>query len=420
MKKSVVSALTTALVVGTTATTFAAANPFSDVPAGHWAYNSVTKLAAEGIIEGYGDGTFLGNRNITRYEMAQMIAKALAKNTDVATRAELDKLAAEFREELDNLGVRVSELEKYSDKVKWTGEIRYRYWNDREDLPGGGHTTRTNNQLQFRLFPTAEINDHWTAKARLTATSNMKTDTSGDLALTYIFAEGNYDKFNVKLGKMPFYSTADDGIVMDDFFSGAQVTYGDKFKVRLEGGRWNLSHSNLDSTVENDNAANYQGIELLYDDDKNFSAGVAYRHFNSDFFKGVEGYGNDQDNANIWSVGAAYDFDNGLKLAAAYARNTKADIYDKGYNFELGYKGADKKEPGSWGISAAYRYVGDNVGLATTFDTYGQRGNKKGIDVGLTWTPFKNTMAWLNYFHGKTLDTDETDKTLFGRFSWFF
>ena len=50
-------------------------------PAGHWAYDSVTKLANEDIIEGYGDDTYRGNRNITRYEMAQMVARALAKTS---------------------------------------------------------------------------------------------------------------------------------------------------------------------------------------------------------------------------------------------------------------------------------------------------------------------------------------------------
>ena len=76
MKKTLVSALTTTLVVGAASTTFAAANPFSDVPADHWAYDAVSQLAADGVIEGYGDTTFRGNQNITRYEMAQMIAKA--------------------------------------------------------------------------------------------------------------------------------------------------------------------------------------------------------------------------------------------------------------------------------------------------------------------------------------------------------
>ena len=50
MKKTLVSALTTAIVVGAASTTFAAANPFSDVPADHWAYDAVSQLAADGVI----------------------------------------------------------------------------------------------------------------------------------------------------------------------------------------------------------------------------------------------------------------------------------------------------------------------------------------------------------------------------------
>ena len=67
-----------AMALGVTASAYAA-NPFSDVPAGHWAYDSISKLAVAGIIEGYGDDTFRGDRLMTRYEMAQIVAKALAK-----------------------------------------------------------------------------------------------------------------------------------------------------------------------------------------------------------------------------------------------------------------------------------------------------------------------------------------------------
>ena len=113
MKKTLVSAITTALVVGAASTTFAAANPFSDVPRDSWAYDAVTKLAKEGVINGYGDGTFRGDTNITRYEMAQMVAKAMAKDgVSAADKATIDKLAAEFADELNNLGVRVDNLEK--------------------------------------------------------------------------------------------------------------------------------------------------------------------------------------------------------------------------------------------------------------------------------------------------------------------
>ena len=76
MKKSLVFAM--AMALGVSATAFAA-NPFSDVPAGHWAYAAVAKLAAAGIVDGYPDGTYKGDRTMTRYEMAQIIAKALAK-----------------------------------------------------------------------------------------------------------------------------------------------------------------------------------------------------------------------------------------------------------------------------------------------------------------------------------------------------
>ena len=48
-----------------------------------WAYQSVEQLAYAGIINGYPDGTFKGNKPITRYEMAQMVAKAMA-NQDKA------------------------------------------------------------------------------------------------------------------------------------------------------------------------------------------------------------------------------------------------------------------------------------------------------------------------------------------------
>src|SRR5574344_1157633 len=118
MKKSLVLAM--AMALGVTASAYAA-NPFSDVPAGHWAYDSIAKLAAAGIIEGYGDSTFGGDKLMTRYEMAQIVAKAMAKG------ANCDKLAAEFASELDNLGVRVANLEKKSENIRIWGLFRPRY-----------------------------------------------------------------------------------------------------------------------------------------------------------------------------------------------------------------------------------------------------------------------------------------------------
>ncbi|MBR5914035.1 MAG: S-layer homology domain-containing protein [Selenomonadaceae bacterium] len=458
MKKFIIPALTSALIIGTASTSFAAQNPFSDVNEHHWAYQSVLGLAEAGIITGYDNsdaglnGKFVGNRNITRYEMAQMIAKTLARiegesspfniqlrghqwtfvdnsgvrrvvdgtvvpfklnNGAVVDMQKLDELMnllIEFREELDTIGIRVQDLEDHSDKVKWTGELRYRYWNDKTT----DSEKDTLNQFQIRLFPTAKLDDHWTAKARFTASLNMEEDTTGNAKLTFVYADGKYDKLNIQLGKMPFVSKADSGLVMDDFFSGGRITYGDKFKINLEAGRWNLKNSNLE--VGSD-ASNYVGGDLLYDDDNRFNFGLGYRHFKSDKFANADGYG-DNNKANIVSVGAGYKFGD-FELDAAYAKNTKADEYNKGYNVELSYAGADRT-PGSWGAFIAYRYAGNNVSLSPTYDSYGISSNKKGFDFGVSWSPFKNTLTELSYFRGKTLDTRKTNKSLFGRVSFFF
>ncbi len=419
MKNKIVTAMTTALVVGAASTTFAATNPFSDVPAGHWAYDAVTQLAADGIVEGYGDGTYLGNRNITRYEMAQMIAKAMAKNPTGSDKAALDRLAAEFSEELNNLGVRVSELEKYADKVKWTGEFRYRYISDRRDNVNGTKTKNNDDWVHFRLFPTAEVNDHWKLKARMTASYKMDEDNTGTFNLTYAFAEGTYDKFKLSVGKMPFYSNVDDGLVMDDFFSGAH-----KWKVNLEAGRWNLNDANdyIAANLADDTAANYQGAELSYDTGSKFMIGGSYKHFNSSGLKGAVGYntkGKVQDDADIWSAAIGYNFDKNVKLFYSYAQNPTADDYNRAWTGQISYKGTTRKAK-TWGAWAAYRYVGNNVAFMPTYDTYTKSSNKKGVEVGVNWAPLDNTLTSLQYFNGKTLETDKDTETLFARVSWFF
>ena len=148
MKKSLVLAM--AMALGVTASAYAA-NPFSDVPAGHWAYDSIDKLAAAGVIDGMGDGTYQGDKTMTRYEMAQIVAKAMAKGANV------DKLAAEFADELDNLGVRVAALEKKADNVTITGQIRYEFQHN-----GGSKLAVRNskavNRLRTRLFLNGQIN----------------------------------------------------------------------------------------------------------------------------------------------------------------------------------------------------------------------------------------------------------------------
>ena len=111
MNRKLVASLVSCFVLGSVSAY--AANPFSDVEPSSWAYQSVEQLASAGIINGYPDGTFKGNKDITRYEMAQMVAKAMG-NQDRANaeqQAVINRLADEFSNELNTLGVRVAKLE---------------------------------------------------------------------------------------------------------------------------------------------------------------------------------------------------------------------------------------------------------------------------------------------------------------------
>ena len=438
MKKTLVSALTTALVVGAASTTFAAANPFSDVPADHWAYDAVSQLAADGVIEGYGDTTFQGDKSITRYEMAQMVAKAMAK-TDVsaADKAMIDKLAAEFADELNNLGVRVANLEKHADMVKWNGVLEYTYTSTRHDKKDLTEKRRTNvDEYVFRLEPVAEVNDHWDVHARLDAAGNlMDDDTTSTVDLKRAWAEGHYTNFNVKLGKLPnsinLISTTDDP------YSGVELTYGSKWKATLAAGRiddGNFDDMGRDSVGDatslfdkSDDTANYQGIKVATEQGK-FFGDVAYQHLSSTFrqasdiakYYSNKATGEDIDwKANIWSALANYRFDRNSALKAEYAKNTEADAYDTAYSFEYDYKGAEAANKGTWGAYLAYRKLGQ---YAAPWSTYGDGvdGGQKGVELGFNWIPFKNILAVAKYFDGKDIAADKDASKIFGRFDFFF
>ncbi len=117
-----------------------AAEPFTDVPKDHWAYDAIDKLIQNGYMDGFADDTFRGRKVVTRYEMALTLAKVLTKVEDVETAGgvispkdaeSIKNLANEFREELKSLGIkvnaldqRVTELEKFqknSEKLRIYG-----------------------------------------------------------------------------------------------------------------------------------------------------------------------------------------------------------------------------------------------------------------------------------------------------------
>ena len=443
MKKTLVSALTTALVVGAASTTFAAANPFEDVPADHWAYDAVAQLAADGVIEGYGDGTYRGDQEITRYEMAQMIARAMAKNPNGADKALVDKLAAEFADELNNLGVRVAALEKKVDNVKWGGKIRYRFIRRSEDHTDDrdGNYAKDTNGLLLRFEPQMKINEHWTGKARIDYNNNreMKSAENYDtVSVDRIYVQGDYKNLKILLGKLPYKTQADYGLIMDRYFSGGSVTFGSDVKVALNAGRANAGNDALinfggvnsksvtGSTLGK--TTSYGGIEVYNDRAKKFTWGIGYHQFRSKDFKDgfgarrevAAGYGIDKDQYGIWAIGLGYKFTPDLRLTAAYSQATGIKANDamdadgaswkkeqkRSYSIELAYKGADPKKVNSWGAFIAYRHLG--AFSSTGWNTYHlngpQNSGERGFEIGLSWAPMKSVTGIVRYFRGREMN----------------
>lgn len=446
MKKHLVWLAASAVAFCTASPAFAAENPFSDVPFDHWAYDAVTQLAADGIIEGYGDGTYRGGQEITRYEMAQMVARAMAKNASGADKALIDKLAAEFADELQSLGVRVSALEKRVDNVKWSGALRYRYKTIRVD----GADKINSQYVTLRLEPEARINEHWVGKARLDYNADMNTarnSTGAAAAVTMnrepefrverVWAEGTYGSTIIRLGKLPFFTAVDRGMVADDNIAGGQIVFGKDVKFSLTAGRANQAPDGLPRLDplpgEPDNHTfSYQGIEAYNDRNAKWTWGLGWHKFRS---RDMLRFLYNKKSSNIWDVGVGYKFNRNLSANFYMAWNTSPDRVNGGtgnrvkkgqrraWTFQIDYKGVDPKRPGSYGLWFRLRMLGRFASWMPTDTAIGL--GQKGREIGLDYALAKDVVGSLMYFNGKTMGIAQGDRnvnasTIFGELQFFF
>lgn len=143
------------------AVTVSAANPFTDVSADDWAYQAVASLSDEGVIDGYPDGTFRGDKHVTRYEIAQIVARLMAKEDtlNASQKETLAKLSSQYANELKDLGVRIAELEKKRGATDLITELRIQSI-DRYDNVFKGNVQKHNElSTRVRLNTITPVND---------------------------------------------------------------------------------------------------------------------------------------------------------------------------------------------------------------------------------------------------------------------
>ncbi len=458
MKRTFASACTAALLTVSASTAFAAVNPFEDVPADHWAYDAIARLAADGVIEGYGDGTYRGDQEITRYEMAQMIARAMAKGG--GNKALIDKLAAEFADELNSLGVRVAALEKKVDNVTWTGTVRYRYrYNQIKDEDNEKNIAQ---YLTLRLEPSMQINEHWSGHARIdyNADMNSAANTTGateiplqadgegafvsGIRVERVWVQGDYKNFQILLGKLPYLTNIDNGMVYDDNVAGGQLTLGNKVKATITAGR-SARYDGVGSwpDVRANNTpktGSYVAAEIYNDRADKITWGVGFHRWAGS--KETLYQSTSASAVNIWDIGLGYKFDKNLSIHGAYAWTTSpsaepperaGDVPEsvtaaskRAWSIELDYKKANPADKGSWGAFVAYRQLGAYAVIAPTYDAMQPRF--KGVEMGVDYVFDKNVMGTLKYFFGKEeqddYDMDDAPQssayTFFGELNFFF
>ncbi|MDD7140568.1 MAG: hypothetical protein PUH59_01325, partial [Phascolarctobacterium succinatutens] len=365
----------------------------------------------------------------------QIVAKAMAKGANV------DKLAAEFADELDNLGVRVANLEKKADNVKITGELRFRYVDQdgamyKKIVPAGdgvsgvlGNDSNHAADIRSRIWINGMINDDWTYTGMLQNTQNL-SDNAGneDTKFQRAYVDGKLGGMAVRAGR--YNLVIADGNIYDTRADGLELSYGNKLKLKGFAGKAtdgitvvpvNITNGTDTLIGDIENGGKYWGLALEGELAKGLKATAGYTQF-KDMGTGSVAFDNgnfdktDIDNG-IWHAGLSYDMGH-FNLSAMYLKgdlsadklndrsdgniNKAIDKYldDDGFVIGLAYKGAKAEDAGSWGAWAKYYDQGAQTYVAHTTDanTFGMTGFK-GFGVGANYTLAKNIVANVAYYN---------------------
>ena len=406
MKKQFAAIFAATAVLGVT--TAFAANPFSDVTPDSWAYQAVSQLANAGIVNGYPDGTFKGQNNITRYEMAQMVAKAMA-NQDRANaeqQAMINRLADEFSNELNNLGVRVARLEDRVGNVKVTGDARLRYRDAEHE--------KSKFDARARVQFNAKVNDRTDAVVRLTSGNfelgNAKDGANADAQIDRAYVNHKFgERVSLKAGR--FGQTFGGGLAFDGTFDGAQFNAGND-KVNFQAAYGYA----VSGDAEGNNKDNNPELAII-----NLNGKVGKHADLGGFYTRVNGEnslinGSSNQYKNIYGFNADANFDK-VWVGGEWLKDSHVDE-SQAWTAGVGFGNYDIKKQGTWGVKGQYFDQKANAPIVDTTwnhgynDTYTK--NAKGWMATVDYA-LQNNVGLSAYYGFDWKDQDGNDKADFYR-----
>lgn len=396
MKVKILTTLITVVIINTVSV--GAANPFIDVPTDSWAYKSIVELADAGIIQGVDGAYFQGNRNITRYEVAELVAKALA-HQDKATveqRGLINKLADEYAEELSNLGVKISSLENKVGNVKLSGDARLRYlsWNKSKVIENDGAWA-----YRLRLRANAQIDDNTTIRYGLTTDNQFfsnNTAASAQQSNPYtdraevVTAFGN--GFRGSIGRTDAYILGNNyGFNYGGIFDRVELKYAnDKFAVTAGYGKLK-SNGYLISPIAGVKTG-YGEIERFFNNGS--AVGVYYNSFNTgdsssafkDTLSHLAGAYTSINIGSKWNLLANYEKISYNESYSALNPSDSAELWIG----KLTYGKTSLSKPHSWNVWLEYLNADDGAYFGSSYAWRFVQNNVRTWGIGAGYVVGKN------------------------------
>lgn len=409
----------TALLVGLTmsvagtamAAEAAGADSFSDVPKDHWSYQALDFLAKDGIIEGYTDGTFQGNRAMTRYEMASIVAKAMQKQSgSIADQAVLEKLSNEYRTELTELKQQVAENTKQIaankaaiERVNLHGFVRTQWDSDNLGTAGGNaQNEKDRSRFYMNLLGDFKVSDHWTARFQCETNRHYASSTSSEHThsglddrggsnvstgtIQRIWVDGTFGKGGwISIGRT-WRGLGNQNILQGGETDGVQFGYPiNKNGLQASGFYMAPSWDGADFSM--------YGAALFGPVGHNFDINVAYAKLSKDkSWIGSNGY----------VLSAATNLTKNVRLIGDYVR-TNHDGNNTSKAVRVNYKGTDLNSPGSFGLYARYINYGLNGQIGGDDEWGSLQKDSKGWIFGVKYVPWKN-VEWETLYENATQD----------------
>ncbi|MCR5439459.1 MAG: S-layer homology domain-containing protein [Selenomonas sp.] len=406
MKKQTLSLLTamaiTAAVSGQAmAAPETGAASFTDVPAGHWSYAAIDQLVKDGVLEGNGDGTFAGNRSMSRYEMAAVVARAMNKMGSVnpADQALLEKLEREYHGELSRMDERMTSLEKKVDKIQLSGFVRAKYDHDSSTKDVGSQNN--NKHFYMNLEGRMKVGNQWeahfqseTRKGYTVNQSWRKDAKSDDQDGTFqrIWVEGQPTK---KLGAVlgtKWWGYGYQNVIFGHAADGANITYNFTPQWSLTGFGLRPRQGDLVTMPDGEEThlygANITGRLGIVDGSLTYMSNKNYR--------GEHGTRGNQMMSRAAGLDLRAKVAKDVTLYGTYVR-TNAYDFKTSKEFRVDYRDVDSTKRGDWGLYARYIDFG-RYGDVSHDDEWGSLPkDTKGYILGVKYIPWKD-VVWETFY----------------------